>query len=136
MCVLNFTSIGPTVQPAERKQIHTHTDATNILPLPLTWEVIIVYYQRNVPYLITHTGSSPDALSSRGDFICVCLLLSIREGEEEEEEEEEEEATYLITHTGSSPDALSSLGDFICVCLLLSMADFMSRIALSTISRF
>ncbi len=28
MCVLNFRSVGPTVQPAERKQTDTQTDAT------------------------------------------------------------------------------------------------------------
>ncbi len=44
MHALNFRSVGPTVQPAERKQTdrHTHTHTwtlPKILPLPLTREV-------------------------------------------------------------------------------------------------
>ncbi len=46
MCAPNFRSLGPTVQPVERKQTHrqTHTERrtlAKILPLPLTRKVIM-----------------------------------------------------------------------------------------------
>ncbi len=37
--VPNCRFVGPTVQPVERKQTHWQTDATESLPLTLTWEV-------------------------------------------------------------------------------------------------
>ncbi len=54
MCVPNLRSVGPTVQPSERKQAHTHrqTDSAKkiILPLPLRREVN--NYSKNSPIVL------------------------------------------------------------------------------------